>query len=189
MSRSDSKDGQTLSGFIREHEKIITVIGIFGALTAFFASLENGVILVTISYLIFFLLCLELLTHFPKYKDYFSAGIKSISLFAFEMLSCILVFVLFCYVIYYQPVTLGLTVILSLIISMFYINEISVPLNTFLDTHQKTGKTIRSLAIIGIFGMFMFLALLGILLIFAALDYFGIITMPMPSITFVLNLR
>jgi hypothetical protein len=169
---------QPLTDFITKHEKIITVIGIFGALTAFFASLKNGAILVIFSYLLFFLLCLELLTHFPNYKEYFSSGLKSIRLFTFEVLTCILILVLFCYVVYYQPVILGLTVIISLFVSLFYLDQISIPVNTYLDIHRKTGRVVRTLVAIGILGLLMFFAILIIALIFGVLNYFGIITLP-----------
>lgn len=177
------EDELTLSGFIKEHEKIITVIGIFGALTAFFANLENGVILVTFSYLTFFLLSLELLTHFPTYKGYILAGLKSVRLFTFEILTCILLFVLFCYVVYYQPVTLGLTVIISLFVAMFYIDQISVPLNSYLNAHQKTGRVVRLLAAMGIAMLLFIFVFVVIGLILFTLNYFGVITFPTDNIT------
>lgn len=169
------EDKQTLIGFIKDHEKILTSIGVFGALTAFFTTIENGAVLVIFSYLIFLLLCLELTTQFPKFTEYYLQGTKTIKLFIFQMLLYFLMGMLFVYVIYYQPLTIVFVILFSLLVSIFYWGHISVPVNNYLDYHKKTGKVVRftigGLIIIGLFLLIMiiFVAIVGILV------YFGVI--------------
>jgi hypothetical protein len=179
-TQDDKQEENTLTGFIKEHEKLITVIGVFGALTAFFTNMENGAVLVLFSYLIFFLLCWELMTHFPKFIEYYNMGLKTIRLFAFQFLLSFLIVLLFGYVVYYQPATLAFTILVSVMVAVLYYNQISIPVNAYLDSHQKTGKAIRFLAFVGIFAAIFFFILLILGIIVAVLSYFGIITLPPP---------
>jgi hypothetical protein len=181
VSTQDAKqEEKTLSDFIKEHEKLITVIGVFGALTAFFTTMENGSIIVIFSYIIFFLLCLELMTHFPKFPEYFTSGLKTIRLFTFQVLLSILVILFFGYVAYYQPATLAFTILISIFAVLFYYDQISIPVNIYLNKHQKTGKAVGFLAVLGLSLLIflVFIMILGVILL--ALSYFGIITLPTP---------
>jgi hypothetical protein len=179
-AQSASLEEKTLTGFMKEHEKLITVIGVFGALTAFFTNMENGAVLVLFSYLIFFLLCLELMTHFPKFTEYYNMGLKTIRLFTFQVLLCFLIVILFGYVVYYQPATLVFAILISLMGVTFYSNQISIPVNRYLNSHQKTGKAVRILVNFVIFAALSLAVLLIIGIILFALSYFGIITLPPP---------
>jgi hypothetical protein len=179
-TQDDKQEENTLTGFIKEQEKLITGIGIFAALTAFFTSRENGAILVIFSYLIFLLLCVELMTHFPSFRQYFNLGLKSFKLCAFHVLLLCLVVGLCGYVIYYQPVIIALATIIFLIVSIFYSDQIQTQGNTYLDNHHKTGKVVRFLMFVGFAFMFLFLAILAIAVIFQVLSHFGIVTLPTP---------
>jgi hypothetical protein len=69
MSEPSEKKAETkisLEQFIKEHSEMFTVIGVFGALTAFFARLENASYLAFFSFLIFILLDVDLWIRFPK---------------------------------------------------------------------------------------------------------------------------
>ncbi len=179
-TQDDKQEENTLTGFIKKYEKLITGIGVFGALTAFFTTMENGAVLVVFSYLLFFLLCLELMTHFPKFTEYYNTGLKTIRLFTFQILLYFLIAILFFYVAYYQPATLALAILISLIATVFYSNQISIPVNAYLNSHQKTGKVVGFLVVLGVSALvfFFFFLILGIIL--AVLSHFGIITLPTP---------
>lgn len=174
------QEEKTLTDFIVKHKDMLTVIGIFGALTAFFTSRENGAILVIFSYLIFLLLCMELMTHFPSFRQYFNLGLKTFKLCVFHVLLLCLVIGLCGYVIYYQPVIIALATMIFLIVSIFYSDQIQTQGNTYLDNHQKTGKVVRFLTVVGIAFMFLFFVILVIAGIFAVLSHFGIVTLPTP---------
>lgn len=81
----------SLRQFIDENYHLFTVLGVFGALTAFFARLENASYLAFIAFAIFLVLDLQLWVMFPRSEE------ASLSITIFEALFQFFVFAIFVY--------------------------------------------------------------------------------------------
>jgi hypothetical protein len=98
-----------LKDFIEKYYHLITVIGVFGALAAFFVKLEGFEYIAFMPMLIFFVLMWELLDSFPEIEVPFKSSIK---LLIFEFLMIVLLmavgwYVLVAYIsVYYKPFAL-----------------------------------------------------------------------------------
>jgi hypothetical protein len=172
----EKEDTETLEDFIKEHEKILTIIGVFGALTAFFTTVKSGEALIVLSYLIFLLLCFELSTKFPKLSVHENSGMKSIGLFLFQILLYTLMFAILFYVIVTFSVSFFVFAILFALLAMiFYWSAISLPFNNYLGKHKKTSKLLV-FVLDGLFFVGLCLLIIFIFVIFfVILVHFGVI--------------
>src|SRR3989304_1152329 len=137
---SQEQESPSLEKFVKDHDKLLTAIGIFAGLTALFINIENqgmGTFLSFWSFAVFGVLCWELFTKFPP--------ISSLNnrLVLFQLLTIFLGFSVFLYLLIaywaYSLVFGGLFALLfSGAILAIYAN--------FSAKHKKAGKAIGIVA-------------------------------------------
>jgi hypothetical protein len=153
---------ETLSDFIKANNYLLTAMGVFGGLTAFFTKIqpeEIGNLLAFWSFTIFFVLGWELYTKFPKLETFNSR------LVLFQLLLICLSITIFSYLlIVYTAYSL---IFGSLFAGLFSSTIIGVAVD-YLRKHETIG-TIFAIFLAGLIlgGLFLLgLAILGIILYF-----------------------
>jgi hypothetical protein len=87
----------TLKDFINENDKLFTAIGVMGALGAFFTTIKNGELLSFLSFLLLFILDVQLIMLIPKTRD------SSASLVVFQVFFQIFLAAIGLYIIQQYP--------------------------------------------------------------------------------------
>ena len=81
---SQQKKPETLSDFINKNDKLLATMGVFGALTAFFHTVNAFLSLIIL--FIFLVLSLELFTKFPNWNNWREWNKGAINLFIFRII-------------------------------------------------------------------------------------------------------
>lgn len=177
---SQEKDSpKTLESFIEKYEKLLTVMGVFGGLTALFTQIEGGTILVFLTFSIFFLLGMELYAKFPAWKELAKGGEDAIRLFIFRILLTVLVIGIAVYLLYYYSTYSALAVIeIGLLCTIVFGEILSPKIFKWLQKHEKITYFFGAI-ITGILGLLFLVGVLILLLVIIwVLSFFGIQLLP-----------
>ena len=154
-----------LEEFIQDHEKLLTVIGVFGGLTALLTQIQPkgiGDLMVFWVFLIFLVLNFELLSKFPKLEEFDS----KLTLFQFLLMAFNFVIVLYLVFVYY-----AFTVIFGSLIALMFGSAIITWVFKYSEKHKTRGKILQygiaGLVMIGF--LFLMVAVLGIILLIIGL--------------------
>lgn len=170
MPQEQEQKKETLSDFINANDKLLTTMGVFGALTALFTTIENGEILSFLSFFIFLVLGWELFSRFPKWRKWRESTIK---LFIFRILSVVLVFgvavyLLYSYLTYFVLSLLEISLICLLVFGEIIIPKIKNSLENFFQQHETMGNVV-AYVLVGLIGLgilFVAFLVLGVILYF-----------------------
>ena len=164
------QNDDALFEFIEDNHKLLTVIGVFGGLTALFTGITYGEILVFLSFLMFLLLNWELYSRFPKWEK-----INSIKLLIFRGLSIVFVIGLVFYLFYFylQYVIFSLFY-LTIPFTVWFSGKILPKVRSYVRQHKIKGNIVAwiiiSFIMMGIFVVL--LVTLAIILIYLGLAHF-----------------
>ena len=163
---------KTLEEFIDDNHRLISVVGIFGALSAYFSTIstldaysENvdflGYFMAFTMFVMFLLICFEMFKRFLEYKN------RTFSLELFAGLFFIFILLLVCYM-YFAFRTPTMMVIWSIItilyFSLFYIIYISFDAVFHIGRKLKRNKFLKPLRDICGFTIFLLILLLSLIL-------------------------
>jgi hypothetical protein len=172
---SQERESTDLEGFIDKHHKLLTVIGVFGGLTAVFLNVPNegmATFLSFWSFLVFGVLCWELFTKFPTITALNSR------LVLFQFLTMFLAFAVFLYV---AVVYWAFSLIFGGLFALLFSGAILAAVARFSIKHKRTGEAI-SIALWGIFVIVIVFAVLFIIVAVIALICY-LLGIPIPWMT------
>jgi hypothetical protein len=153
-------DKITLKKFVEKNQSLLTVAGVFAALTAFFSSAYEENLISLFTFIMFLLLCWELWLSFPQ-NETASTNLKLFEFF-FMMLVFGVVFQILCD---YKDVILMLLFVIFFAIYTFLVLKIVDKIEYFIfirkiaERYTKFDPLIRSLGFFFIFGVVILLSL------------------------------